>query len=451
MASPPLYAHEGIRRRLVGAIASGRLPQALLFEGPTGVGKQRLALWLAQALVCEQSGEGCGECQHCKLVLNLSHPDVHWFVPLELSKKGGDADKQVELVEEALGEEMAARRQQPLYQPPSGLASHGIAAVRLLLRRLVLTPAMGRRKVFVIGDAERLVPQTGAEAAANALLKALEEPPADTVLILTTAAPDALLPTILSRVVRVRVARLADSIVAAFAQQELGVTGQRDLAQRVALADGRIGKLLADGDGRAKGADGADRFLAAVEAGAVRRYGFALGLQPFQARGGFTDMLDGLLERLREQARAGGETEKVVEAITQVLEARGRAQGNVNPQLVAEQQVAKGDVLAVSEVAGTLAAKRTAELLPLCHPLGLDHVEVDATLDEGLPGVRVRAAAKAVGRTGVEMEALTAVSVALLTVYDMVKAADRGMEIETVRLLEKTGGTRGDWRRDSPD
>src|SRR6266853_2051426 len=336
MPIPPLYAHEGIRHRLVGAIASGRLPQALLFEGPTGVGKQRLALWLAQALMCEAGlGEGCGKCQHCKLVLNLSHPDVHWFVPLELSKKGGDADKQVELVEEALGEEMAARRQQPLYQPPSGLASHGIAAVRLLLRRLVLTPAMGRRKVFVIGDAERLVPQTGAEAAANALLKALEEPPADTVLILTTAAPDALLPTILSRVVRVRVARLADSIVAAFAQQELGVTGQRDLAQRVALADGRIGKLLADGDGRARGAEASEQFLAAVEAGPGRRYGFALGLQPFQARGGFTDMLDGLLERLREQARAGGETGKVVEAIAQLLVARGLAQGNVNPQLVA--------------------------------------------------------------------------------------------------------------------
>src|SRR5437867_2469253 len=120
-------------------------------------------------------------------------------------------------------------------------------------------------------------------------------------------------------------------------------------------------------------------------------------------------------------------------------------------RLVADQQVAKGDALAVSEVAGTLAAKRTAELIPLCHPLGLDHVEVDATLDEGLPGVRVRAAAKAVGRTGVEMEALTAVSVALLTVYDMVKAADRGMEIEKVRLLEKTGGTHGDWRRDAAD
>src|SRR6266576_271291 len=120
-------------------------------------------------------------------------------------------------------------------------------------------------------------------------------------------------------------------------------------------------------------------------------------------------------------------------------------------RLVADQQVAKGDALAVSQVAGTLAAKRTAELIPLCHPLGLDHVEVDATLDEGLPGVRVRATAKAVGRTGVEMEALTAVSVALLPVYDMVKGADRAMEIEKVRLLEKTGGTRGDWRRDSAD
>ena len=120
-------------------------------------------------------------------------------------------------------------------------------------------------------------------------------------------------------------------------------------------------------------------------------------------------------------------------------------------RLVAEQHVTKGDVLAVSEVAGTLAAKRTADLIPLCHPLGLDHVEVAAMLDDGLPGVRVRATAKAVGRTGVEMEALTAVSVALLTVYDMVKAADRGMEIEKLRLSEKTGGTHGDWRRDAAD
>ena len=343
MPIPPLYGHEGTRNRLVGAIASGRLPQALLLEGPRGVGKQRLALWLAQALVCERAGgkagaearEGCGECQPCKLVLNLSHPDVHWFMPLELTKKSGDADKQVEVVEEALAAEMAARREQPLYEAPSGLASHGIAAVRLLLRRLALKPAMGSRKVFVIGDAERLVPQAGAEAAANALLKALEEPPANTVFVLTATAPEALLPTILSRVVRVRVARLADSIVAAFAQQELGVTGQRAVAQRVAAAEGCIGRVLAEGERGDRGGEEAERFAAAVKAGPAHRYAFALSQQPFQARGGFTGMLDGLLERLREQARSGEETASVVRAIVQVLEARTLAQGNVNPQLVA--------------------------------------------------------------------------------------------------------------------
>jgi len=106
-------------------------------------------------------------------------------------------------------------------------------------------------------------------------------------------------------------------------------------------------------------------------------------------------------------------------------------------RLVAEEAIAKGDVLAVSEVAGTLAAKRTAELIPLCHPLGLDHVEVEAALAESLPGVRVRARVRTVGRTGVEMEALTAVAVALLTVYDMVKAVDSSMVIGDVQLVEK--------------
>jgi cyclic pyranopterin phosphate synthase len=111
---------------------------------------------------------------------------------------------------------------------------------------------------------------------------------------------------------------------------------------------------------------------------------------------------------------------------------------------VAEQAIAKGDVLAVSEVAGTLAAKRTAELIPLCHPLGLDHVEVEASLAESLPGVRIWAKVRTVGRTGVEMEALTAVAVALLTVYDMVKAVDSGMVIGDVQLVEKQKAPRDD-------
>ena len=112
-------------------------------------------------------------------------------------------------------------------------------------------------------------------------------------------------------------------------------------------------------------------------------------------------------------------------------------------RLVAEHAVAKGDVLAVAELAGIMAAKRTGELVPLCHPLALDVVEVRATLDAALPGVRLRATAKATGRTGVEMEALTAVAVAGLTVYDMVKAVDRGMTIGEIHIVEKTGGRHG--------
>ncbi len=338
MPLPPLYGHEGTRNRLAGALASGRLPQGLLFEGPRGVGKQRLALWLGQALLCERNRgrgqqEGCGDCRPCRLVLTLSHPDLHWFVPVELERRAADADKQVELAEEALGEVLAARRERPLYEPPSGMASHGIASVRLLLRKLALTPVMGPRKVFVIGDAERLVAQTGAEAAANALLKALEEPPADSVFVLTTAEPDALLATIRSRVVRVRVARLADSVVTAFAQRELGLATEPSLSQRVTAAEGCIGRLLADGG--AERGEGGERFLHAVRSGPVGRLSFALGLQPFQARGAFTAMLDELLARLRGEARAGKDSGKVVSAIARVLDARELAQGNVNPQLVA--------------------------------------------------------------------------------------------------------------------
>lgn len=114
-------------------------------------------------------------------------------------------------------------------------------------------------------------------------------------------------------------------------------------------------------------------------------------------------------------------------------------------ELVRTQGGPKGDVLTTAELAGTMGAKRTAELIPLCHPLGLDHVDVKATLREDVPGVHVQASARLVGRTGVEMEALTAVTVALLTVYDMVKATGHALEIGGIRLLEKTGGTRGNW------
>ncbi len=116
---------------------------------------------------------------------------------------------------------------------------------------------------------------------------------------------------------------------------------------------------------------------------------------------------------------------------------------------LSENSAAKGDVLAVARIAGIAAAKRTGELIPLCHPLGLDHVAVDFEPNEASKSLRVLAEARCEGKTGVEMEALTAASVAALTVYDMLKAVDKNMEIGELRLLEKSGGKSGDWRREA--
>lgn len=334
MSLRPLYGHDAIRDRLSQAVRAGRLPQAILLHGPRGVGKQRLGLWLGQLILCEQDGrEPCGTCRSCRMAENLSHPDLHWFIPLEPSKKAGDADKQVELVEAALADELAVRRERPLYGSVSGLANHSVASVRLLLRRIVLTPAMGKRKVFLIGDAERLIPQQANPEAANALLKALEEPPADSVLILTASEPDKLLPTVLSRVVRTRVLSVPDSVVTSFAQAEL--PDLKNQARAVAHSEGCIGRLLAQLPAAVAGGwDATEAFQNALRGTSADRYAAALRQAPYQARGGFTDMLDGLVERLRREAKTGGDTGRIAEAIALVLEARERAQGNVNPQLL---------------------------------------------------------------------------------------------------------------------
>ncbi len=117
-------------------------------------------------------------------------------------------------------------------------------------------------------------------------------------------------------------------------------------------------------------------------------------------------------------------------------------------RLIRAGALKKGDVLTVARVAGIMAAKRTSELIPLCHPIALTHIDVNLALSEELNAVLITATARTIGKTGVEMEALTAVSVAALTVYDMAKAVDRGMRITDIRLLEKHGGQHGDYVRD---
>ncbi|QRG05490.1 cyclic pyranopterin monophosphate synthase MoaC [Xanthobacter dioxanivorans] len=119
-------------------------------------------------------------------------------------------------------------------------------------------------------------------------------------------------------------------------------------------------------------------------------------------------------------------------------------------ELILSGNAKKGDVLGAARLAGIMAAKRTHELIPLCHPLMLTKVEVEVSPDPALPGLQVTARVKTTGQTGVEMEALTAVSVACLTIYDMAKAADRGMRMEGIRLLEKSGGRSGHFRADPP-
>ncbi len=119
--------------------------------------------------------------------------------------------------------------------------------------------------------------------------------------------------------------------------------------------------------------------------------------------------------------------------------------------LILSGNAAKGDVLATARIAGIMAAKKTADLIPLCHPLMLTKVGIEIEADESLPGLKVTASARLKGRTGVEMEALTAASVTCLTIYDMAKAVDKDMTIQNIRLVEKHGGKSGDWFASSKD
>ena len=131
---------------------------------------------------------------------------------------------------------------------------------------------------------------------------------------------------------------------------------------------------------------------------------------------------------------------------------KARARGTIvmlpaTLEAIRRDEIGKGDVIAAARLAGIMAAKKTSEIIPLCHPLALSDVSVDIELDDSLPGARVETSAECVGKTGVEMEALVAASAALLTIYDMAKAIDRGMLISEIALLSKSGGRSGDWQR----
>lgn len=330
-------------------MAEDRLPQSLLLTGSQGVGKQRFALWLAQAVLCERRQDApCGDCRSCIQVLGLVHPDVHWFIPVP-RPKASEADKQVEELAVTLAEVVEGRRENPLYQPVEGLCGHFVATARLLQRRAALTPAVGRRKVFILAEADRLVPQESSPEAANALLKLLEEPPADSQFLLTAVDQNRLLSTIRSRVVVLRLSRLPNVEVERFLTEHAGLGGP-DLGKRVSSAGGSIGRALALGEQESKALAAAEEILRAATARVPSGAERALKQGTWAARGEFTSMLDALAEGLGDAARAAsgatprggvpqclkghGSLEGLVEAGRRVAVAREAAQGNVNPQLL---------------------------------------------------------------------------------------------------------------------
>ncbi|MBA2291646.1 MAG: hypothetical protein H0W15_04230 [Gemmatimonadales bacterium] len=338
MPLAPLVGHLDLRAQFLEAIASGKLPQVVLLTGPSGVGKQRLALWLAQRLACTgPAGEPCGTCRGCRMVLGLAHPDVHLLVPVA-RPKAGEPDKQLAEVAESLEAVMAERRAAPLWGTPDGMAIHGVASARLIQRRASLTASEGGWRVFIISRADRLVSQESSPEAANALLKLLEEPPPRSLFVLTATEPGQVLPTIRSRSVPVRMGRNSDAEVRQFVADHNGRTvGESGLR----AAGGSIGAALADDDSASKGQAAARAFLGAVRAGTAAAADRALRQGAWHARGEFTAMLDGLAEVLAADARqlvvsgAGrDEAEAMLDSVQCVAAAREHAQGNVNPQLL---------------------------------------------------------------------------------------------------------------------
>ena len=344
----PLFGHEAALARLRTAAARGALPASLLLHGPGGSGKQRLALEVARTLLCAAAGgDGapCGRCEGCRFAGELTHPDLHWYFPRPRPKDGDQKPAAVEQEYRELAAERVAEG--GLYAPASGSDGLHVATVRAMLQHAAISPALGRRKVFVVGGAERMVPQEGADQAANAFLKLLEEPPADTTLILTSSEVGALLPTIRSRVVGVRVPALPDATVRDFLAHELvrawfaKPKSGREAPRLSAIRPGaQPGELLA-GTAVADSEDAARRLLDAAGRGrradALRA---ALSLGVSKARGGFTDTLDALAvqthARTRDAALRGDDdrARRLATAVDAIEEARERARGNVSPQLL---------------------------------------------------------------------------------------------------------------------
>jgi len=362
----PLFGHANLQASLSRALATGSLPSSLLIHGPRGVGKQRLALWLGQLLLCPESGpEGpCSDCKACRMALNLEHPDLHWYFPLA-KPKGVRPGKLADALEKARYETLTERRERPLRPSSAATEPTGLylAVAQNLRSHARLRPVVGLRQVFVIGDAETLVPQESSQEAANALLKLLEEPPASTLLILTSSEPGRLLPTIRSRTMSLHLPPLARDSVEQFLV-EVGEVSPNDAHRAAHLGRGSIGRALGflpnEGDLgplEALRTQAFELLTAALDtdAGAVYRKSLELGATRSRGLTPLIELLEDalrdlsataarapeglinsdrkdLLERIREERDIHPAT--VARAFRHLEEAKELVAGNVNPQLV---------------------------------------------------------------------------------------------------------------------
>jgi DNA polymerase-3 subunit delta' len=343
----PIHGHTALRSRFDDAIKRNVLPGSLLLHGPLGVGKQRLALWLGQRLLCTgPEPRPCGTCQHCRYAVAGTHPDIHWYFPRP-SLKSGDATpaKVNDDLREAIGERLKTGAYAPA-PPGEGIY---VATIQAMVQSAAMAPALGARKVYIVGEAERMVLREGAEDSAGAFLKLLEEPPARATIVLTSAEPGALIPTIRSRLVAVRVAPLGtadvDAVLAEPAMQaaikEAG--GPKSTVEQRRVANGAPGVLLAEAEW-AEAVARARRMLDAASSGNRREQIKTAMIQgASRARGAFTTSLDALTtllhERVRESAAKGNSRDAVstARALDRVEIAKERATGNVNPQLITSE------------------------------------------------------------------------------------------------------------------
>lgn len=326
-------------------ISRGTLPSSLLLQGPRGVGKQQLALWIGRLLLCENNDQPtapCGKCRACKLTNEVQHPDLQWFFPRDRLKKNPD---DIDAIREDMAEGVRERLDaNGVYEPSAGDQGIFVSTIRALIHTAAMSPALARRKVMIVGDAEQMVVQEGSDQAANAFLKLLEEPPADTTILLTSSEPGALLPTIRSRVVSIRVAPISDDDVRLFladpaVEKRLDLGGDPS-ADVVRLAGGAPGRLVSRDAWRSALAQ-AEKILEAAtgsDRGAKMRVALSQGASG--ARGKFSDTLDALTVLLHDRARSASRKGDVAtalgasKAIQAVEDVKDQAYHNVNPQLL---------------------------------------------------------------------------------------------------------------------